>query len=75
MLFGMILLLNGNEKRKNRRKLPFVIELHSGVKKWRISLIFWYIAIFTKKIKVRWKTQIIEFFEKLLYGIDTVPKW
>ena len=30
MLFGMILFLNGNKKRKNRRKLPFVIEVHSG---------------------------------------------
>ena len=31
--------------------------------------IFWYIAIFKKKIKFRWKTQIIEFFEKVLFGI------
>ena len=31
--------------------------------------IFWYIAIFKKNIKFRWKTQIIEFFEKLLFGM------
>ena len=31
--------------------------------------IFWYIAIFKKKIKFRWKTQIIEFFGNVLFGM------
>ena len=68
MLFGMILFLNGNKKRKNRRKLPFVIEVHSGSQSGEFRN-FWYIAIFTKNIKFRWKTQIIEFFEKMLFGM------
>ena len=67
-LFGMILFLNGNEKRKNRRKLPFVIELHSRGQSGEFRN-FFVIAIFTKNIKVRWKTQIIELFEKMLFGM------
>ena len=67
-LFGMILFLNGNEKRKNRRKLSFVIELHSRGQSGEFRN-FFVIAIFTKNIKVRWKTQIIELFEKMLFGM------
>ena len=69
MLFGMILFLNGNKKRKNRRKLPFVIEVHSWFTKWRISQFFGTLQSSKKHIKFRWKTQIIEVFEKMLFGM------
>ena len=68
MLFGMILFLNGNKKRKNRRKLPFVIELHSRGQSGEFRNFLVHCNL-QKKIKFRWKTQIIEFFEKVLFGM------
>ena len=68
VLFGMILFLNGNKKRKNRRKLPFVIELHSRGQSGEFRNFLVHCNL-QKKIKFRWKTQIIEFFEKVLFGM------
>ena len=64
----MILFLNGNKKRKNRRKLPFVIELHSRGQSGEFRNFLVHCNL-QKKIKFRWKTQIIEFFEKVLFGM------
>ena len=69
VLFGMILFLNGNKKRKNRRKLPFVIELHSRGQSGEFRNFLVHCNLYKKNIKFRWKTQIIEFFEKMLFGM------
>ena len=69
VLFGMILFINGNKKRKNRRKLPFLIEASLRWTKWRISQFFGTLQSSKKNIKFRWKTQIIEVFEKVLFGM------
>ena len=68
VFFGMILFLNGNKKRKNPIKLPFLIELHSRGQSGEFRNVLVHCNL-QKKIKFRWKTQIIDFFEKLLFGM------
>ena len=53
-----------NKKRKNRRKLPFVIELHSGSQSGEFRNFLVHCNLYKKNIKFRWKTQIIEFLKK-----------
>ena len=67
VLFGMIFFLNGNKKRKNRRKLPFLIELHSRGKSGEFRNFLVHCNLQKKNIKFRWKTQIIDFFENVLF--------
>ena len=66
VLFGMILFVNSNKKRKNRRKLPFVIELHSRGQSGEFRNFLVHCSL-QKNIKFRWKTQIIEVFENVLF--------
>ena len=58
-----------NKKRKNRRKLPFVIEVHSGSQSGEFRNFLVHCNLYKKNIKFRWKTQIIEFFEKMSFGM------
>ena len=65
----MILFLNGNEKRKNRRKLPLLIQFYSRGQNGDFCNSFCKLQLQKKRIKVRWKTQIVEFFELFLCGV------
>ena len=68
MLFGMILFLNVIKREKMEENFHLWLRF-TLVHKVENFAIFWYIAIFKKNIKFRWKTQIIEFFEKMLFGM------
>ena len=74
MLFGMILFLNGNKKRKNRRKLPFVIEVHSGSQSGEFRNFLVHCNL-QKKHKISLKNSNYWVFWKNVIWHDTVPKW
>ena len=61
-LYCVILYLNGNEKRKNRRKLPLVIKFYSRGQNWEFCNCFDQLIFSEKQQQIRWKTQIIEYF-------------
>ena len=73
VLFGMILFLNGNKKRKNRRKLPFVIELHSRGQSGEFRNFLVHCNL-QKKNKISLKNSNYWVFWKGVIWHDTVPK-
>ena len=75
MLFGMILFLNGNKKRKKRRKLAFVIELHCRGKSGEFRNFLVHSKLYKKKHKISLKNSNYWVFWKSVIWHDTVPKW
>ena len=67
------LFLNGNKKRKNRRKLPFVIELHSRGQSGEFHNFLVHCNL-QKKHKISLKNSNYWVFWKSVLWHDTVPK-